>query len=664
MSMLEVTLADGTIHEIASGVSAGEVIRDAYGRGAVAAIKDGNPCDLSTPIEESCTLDQIPLESEDGVEILRHSCAHLLAQAVVELFPDAKPTIGPAIEHGFYYDFHMDPLGEEDLSAIQKKMQYIVKQNLKIEREEHDSDGLASLFADNQFKTEIIDEKLEAGTGSSIYRQGDFYDLCRGPHVPSTSYLRNFKLTSTSQAFWRADSSRESLVRIYGMCYATKQDLKARETLLREAALRDHRKLGKDLQLFHIDEMVGQGLILWTPRGSVVRQELQNFIGEHLRRQGYSQVFTPHIGKLDLYRTSGHFPYYQESQYPPLVERDLMAKLADDGCSCSELANMMGEGDIDGYLLKPMNCPHHCEIYKSKPRSYKDLPLRLAEFGTVYRYEQSGELHGLTRVRGFTQDDAHIFCAPEQLQDEFKKVIDIVLYVFKTFGFKDFITQVSLRDPNNKEKYIGSDENWEKAQNAIIEASAEKGLETIVEEGEAAFYGPKLDFMVKDAIGRKWQLGTIQVDYNLPERFELEYTGSDNQKHRPIMIHRAPFGSMERFVALLIEHTAGKFPLWLTPDQAIILPISEKFNNFAKKLANKLEILDIRTLIDDRNEKIGKKIREAELKRIPYMLIIGEKEEKENKVSVRKQGEGDIGSMEIDEFAKLINDQIAEETKK
>jgi len=385
VSTLEVTLVDGTIHEIAAGVSAGEVIRDAYGRGAVAAILNDQPVDLSTPIEESCTLDQILLESDEGVEILRHSCAHLLAQAVTELYPDAKPTIGPAIEHGFYYDFHMEPLGEEDLKAIEKKMQYFVKQNLKIEREEHTSATLAEMFADNSFKSEIISDKLEDGDASTIYRQGDFFDLCRGPHAPSTSYLRNFKLTSTSQAFWRADSSRESLVRIYGMCYANKQDLKARETLLREAALRDHRKLGKDLQLFHIDEMVGQGLILWTPRGSVVRQELQNFIGEHLRRQGYSQVFTPHIGKLDLYRTSGHFPYYQESQYPPLVERDLMAKLADDDCSCSELANMMGEGDIDGYLLKPMNCPHHIRLFASQPRSYRDLPLRLAEFGTVYR---------------------------------------------------------------------------------------------------------------------------------------------------------------------------------------------------------------------------------------------------------------------------------------
>ncbi|MDP7312117.1 MAG: threonine--tRNA ligase, partial [Candidatus Thalassarchaeaceae archaeon] len=418
MSMIEVSLPNDTIHEIAAGVSAGEVIKDAFGRGAVAAIINGEPCDLSTSIEESCTLDQIHSESDEGLHVLRHSCAHLLAQAVTQLHPDAKPTIGPPIEHGFYYDFEMGPISEDDLREIEKKMKYIVKQNLQISREEHDSESLRQMFADNQFKIEIMDDKLDDGAGSSVYRQGEFVDLCRGPHVPSTSYLRHFKLTSTSTAFWRADSNREHLVRIYGMCYATKDDLKARETLLREAALRDHRKLGKDLQLFHIDEMVGQGLVLWTPRGSVVRQELQNFIGEHLKRQGYSQVFTPHIGKLDLYRTSGHFPYYQDSQYPPLVERDLMAKLADDGCSCSELSNLMEKGEIDGYLLKPMNCPHHIRIYSSQPHSYRDLPLRFAEFGTVYRWEQSGEISGMTRVRGFTQDDAHLFVTEDQIAEE------------------------------------------------------------------------------------------------------------------------------------------------------------------------------------------------------------------------------------------------------
>ena len=649
MSMLEVTLADGTIHEIASGVSAGEVIRDAYGRGAVAAIKDGNPCDLSTPIEESCTLDQIPLESEDGVEILRHSCAHLLAQAVVELFPDAKPTIGPAIEHGFYYDFHMDPLGEEDLSAIQKKMQYIVKQNLKIEREEHDSDGLASLFADNQFKTEIIDEKLEAGTGSSIYRQGDFYDLCRGPHVPSTSYLRNFKLTSTSQAFWRADSSRESLVRIYGMCYATKQDLKARETLLREAALRDHRKLGKDLQLFHIDEMVGQGLILWTPRGSVVRQELQNFIGEHLRRQGYSQVFTPHIGKLDLYRTSGHFPYYQESQYPPLVERDLMAKLADDGCSCSELANMMGEGDIDGYLLKPMNCPHHIRLFASQPRSYRDLPLRLAEFGTVYRWEQSGEISGMTRVRGFTQDDAHLFVTEDQIAEEVLGCIELVQVIFGTLGMEDYRVRVGLRDPDS-DKYVGESEKWDKAEAACRQAAASLGVEFIEEEGEAAFYGPKIDFVVKDVLGREWQLGTVQVDYNLPERFELEYTGGDGEKHRPVVIHRAPFGSMERFVGVLIEHFAGKFPTWLAPTQVHIITISEKHKEYAAKVESELKMLGVRVEVDDSDNTIGKKIRTHRKMQPAYMVILGDDEAANSTVSIRNRKGDQVQGIALDNF--------------
>ena len=649
MPLVEVTLADGTIHEIATGVSAGEVIRDAYGRGAVAAILDGQQADLATPIEEACTLDQIPLESEEGVEILRHSCAHLLAQAVTELHPEAKPTIGPAIEHGFYYDFYMDPIGVEELKAIEKKMQHLVKQNLKIEREEHDSDSLSQLFADNQFKTEIIDSKLEDGTGSSIYRQGDFYDLCRGPHAPSTSYLRNFKLTSTSQAFWRADSSRESLVRIYGMCYATKQDLKARETLLREAALRDHRKLGKDLQLFHIDEMVGQGLILWTPRGSVVRQELQNFIGEHLRRQGYSQVFTPHIGKLDLYRTSGHFPYYQESQYPPLVERDLMSKLADEGCSCSELSNLMGAGEIEGYLLKPMNCPHHIRLFASQPRSYRDLPLRLAEFGTVYRWEQSGEISGMTRVRGFTQDDAHLFVTEDQIAEEVLGCIELVQVIFGTLGMEDYRVRVGLRDPDS-DKYVGESEKWDKAEAACRQAAASLGVDFIEEEGEAAFYGPKIDFVVKDVLGREWQLGTVQVDYNLPQRFELEYTGDDGEKHRPVMIHRAPFGSMERFVGVLIEHFAGKFPTWLAPTQVHIITISEKHKGYADVVANELKLLGVRVEVDDSDNTIGKKIRTHRKMQPAYMVILGDDEAANSTVSIRNRKGDQVKGIPLDNF--------------
>lgn len=656
MSVVEVTISDGTVHTVSAGLSAGEVIRDAYGRGAVVAIVDGIPSDLSMPIDESCTLDRILLESEEGVEVLRHSCAHLLAQAVLELYPNAKPTIGPAIENGFYYDFHMDPIGEEELREIEKRMQHLVKQNLQITREEHDSETLKAMFADNPFKREIMEEKMEDGAGSSIYRQGEFYDLCRGPHAPSTSYLRHFTLTSTSQAFWRADSSRETLVRIYGMCYATKQDLKARQTLLRQAALRDHRKLGKDLQLFHIDEMVGQGLVLWTPRGSVVRQELQNFISEHLRRQGYSQVFTPHIGKLDLYRTSGHFPYYQESQYPPLVERDLMAKLAEDGCSCSELANMMSEGEIDGYLLKPMNCPHHIRIYHSQPRSYRDLPLRLAEFGTVYRWEQSGEISGMTRVRGFTQDDAHLFVTEEQIADEVLGCIELVKVIFATLGMDDYRVRVGLREMDS-DKYVGESDRWDRAEEACRDAAASLAVDFTEEAGEAAFYGPKIDFVVRDVLGREWQLGTVQVDYNLPERFDLTYTASDGEKHRPVMIHRAPFGSMERFCGVLIEHFAGRFPTWLSPTQVHILTISEKQKEYAREVERRLQDAGVRVEIDDSDNTIGKKIRTHRKLHPAYMLILGDEEAASGCVSVRDRMGNQVQGVSLEDFTtRLVNE--------
>ena len=675
MSTVAVTLPDGSVHDIAPGVSAGEVLRDAIGKGSVAALIDGVEVDLATPISAPCTISPIDPNSEEGLYILRHSCAHLLAQAVTQLHPDAKPTIGPPIEHGFYYDFHMEPLGEEELRAIEKLMKQLVKQNLPVTREEHSTQALRDMFADNPFKIEIIDEKLEdsgaesgASTGpttrgsdvegSTVYRQGDFVDLCRGPHVPSTAALRWFKLTSTSTAFWRADSNREQLVRIYGMCYGNKQDLQARQTLLREAGQRDHRKLGKDLQLFHVDEMVGQGLVLWTPRGSVVRQELQDFISEHLRRQGYHQVFTPHIGKLDLYRTSGHFPYYQESQYPPLVARDLMAKLADEGCSCSDLSNLMQAGDIDGYLLKPMNCPHHIRIFSSQPRSYRDLPLRLAEFGTVYRWEQSGEISGMTRVRGFTQDDAHLFVTEEQIADEVLGCIELVEIIFGTLGMDDYRVRVGLRD-SDSDKYVGDAKAWEKAEAACVSATESLGIPFTTEEGEAAFYGPKIDFVVTDVLGREWQLGTVQVDYNLPERFGLEYVGSDGEKHQPVMIHRAPFGSMERFVGVLIEHFAGKFPTWLTPTQAHIITISEKHKEYAEEVAQALRDAGVRVELDDSDSTIGKKIRTHRKMQPAYMVVVGDDEAENRTVSVRDRSGSQANGMDLDIFIANLTAEIA-----
>ena len=660
MSQISVTLPDESVNEYVAGITAGEVVTDILGRkhGCVAALVDGAEKDLSTELESDCSVEGILANSEAGLEILRHSCAHLLAQAVTELYPGAKPTIGPAIENGFYYDFAMDPIGEEDLKAIEKKMQELSRKNLPVSREEYTDEELLDLFKTNEYKLEIINDKLEAGDGSTIYRQGDWYDLCLGPHVPSTAKLMHSRLLSVSTAYWRGDQSRESLVRIYGTVFPDKHMLKEHLQRMEEAKKRDHRKLGKDLQLFHISEKVGQGLILWTPRGSVVRQELQDFIAQELKRQGYSQVFTPHIGKLDLYRTSGHFPYYQDSQYPPLVERDLMKKLADEGCSCSELSNLMEEGDIDGYLLKPMNCPHHTQIYASQARSYRDLPLRLAEFGTVYRWEQSGEISGMTRVRGFTQDDAHLFVTEEQIAEEVLGCIELVQIIFGTLGMEDYRVRVGLRDPDSS-KYVGSSEAWDLAEEACRQAATSLGVPFSEEEGEAAFYGPKVDFIVRDVIGREWQLGTVQVDYNLPERFDLTYQGADGSPHRPVMIHRAPFGSMERFVGVLIEHFAGKFPTWLSPTQAHVVTISEKQSEYADKVASELKANGIRVEVDSSDNTIGKKIRTHRKMQPAYMLILGEEEEANGSVSIRARSGAQDNGIPLQDFISAIKEEIS-----
>ena len=650
---------DEAVHEFPVKISAGEVIKKVYGKksGAVAALINDEEKDLSYSLSEDCNISQIKDDSDEGLYIMRHSCAHLLAQAVTKLFPEAKPTIGPPIKDGFYYDFFMDPINESDLNKIEKLMRKIVKQNIPIQREEHSNETLRDMFADNSFKSEIMDDKIGQEVGSSAYRQGEFVDLCRGPHVENTSKLRWFKLTNTSQAFWRGDSTRETLVRIYGMCYSSKEDLQNRETLLREAAKRDHRKLGKDLQLFHIDEMVGQGLILWTPRGTIVRNELQQFISEHLTRQGYQQIHTPHIGKLDLYKTSGHFPYYQESQYPPIVKRDTLRRLSDEECSCSELSNLMSEGDIDGYMLKPMNCPHHIRIYASQPRSYRDLPLRLAEFGTVYRWEQSGEISGMTRVRGFTQDDAHLFVTEEQIEQELLGCIELVKVIFGTLGMENYRVRIGLRDPNSN-KYVGSPEKWNKAEDACRNATASLGVEFSEEPGEAAFYGPKIDFVVNDVLGREWQLGTVQVDYNLPERFNLSYTGSDGNKHQPVMIHRAPFGSMERFCGVLIEHFNGMFPTWLSPTQVHILTISEKHKNYAEKIARTLHELAIRVEMDTGDDTIGKKLRTHRSMRPAYLMILGDDEQNNGTVSFMGPDREQNTGISLEQFILSITTEI------
>ena len=639
--MINITFPDGSVKQFESGVTPlqiAESISPRFAADVLAAKINGEDWDISRPIGQDAAIELFKWEDEEGKHAFWHSSAHLLAEALQELYPGVKFGIGPAIENGFYYD--IDPgenkITSEDFPKIEKKMMELVAKKEDIVRSDISKADALKMFGDRgeTYKCELISE-LEDGHNTT-YTQGNFTDLCRGPHIPNTAPIKAVKVLSLAGAYWRGDEKRGQLVRVYGITFPKKKMLDEYLTLLEEAKKRDHRKLGKEMGLFTFSSTVGQGLPLWLPKGAALRDRLEQFLRKIQKQYGYLQVITPHIGNKALYVTSGHWAKYGKDSFQPIHTPE--------------------EGEE--YMLKPMNCPHHCEIYKSSPRSYRELPLRLAEFGTVYRYEQSGELHGLTRVRGFTQDDAHIFCAADQIKGEFLKVMDIILYIFKALDFQNFEAQISLRDPNNKEKYIGSDENWHLAENAIIEACAEKGLKAKQVEGEAAFYGPKLDFMVKDAIGRRWQLGTIQVDYNLPERFGLEYTGSDNQKHRPVMIHRAPFGSMERFVAVLLEHTAGKLPLWLIPEQVAILPISEKFNDYARKVQAELDKHDVRAIVDDRNEKIGKKIRDNELNKVPYLLIVGEKEAENDEVSVRKQGEGDKGKMKITNFAAELNAEV------
>ncbi len=640
--MIKITFPDGNFREYEAGITGWDIagsISPRLQQDVLAAGVNGQVWDLHRPINEDAEVKLFKWDDAEGKHAFWHSSAHLMAEALEELYPGIKFGIGPAIENGFYYD--VDPgegisIKDADLPAIEKRMQDLAARKETIIRRDIAKADALRMFGDkdDQYKVELISE-LADGT-ITTYTQGGFTDLCRGPHLPNTGYIKAIKLLSVAGAYWRGDEKRKQLTRIYGISFPKKKMLDEYLELLEEAKKRDHRKIGKELELFAFSQNVGAGLPLWLPRGTQLRLRLEDFLKQIQKHFGYQQVITPHIGNKNLYITSGHYAKYGQDSFRPI--------------------NTPQEGEE--FMLKPMNCPHHCEIFKITPHSYRDLPIRLAEFGTVYRYEQSGELHGLTRVRGFTQDDAHLFCRPDQLKEEFCKVMDIIFIIFKALDFKNFEAQISLRDKVNREKYIGSEENWERAERAIIEACEEKGLPAVIEYGEAAFYGPKLDFMVKDALGRRWQLGTIQVDYNLPERFDLEYTGEDNKKHRPVMIHRAPFGSMERFVAVLIEHTAGKFPLWLTPDQVVVLPVSERFNEYAHRVAKELNQRDIRVQVDDRNEKVGRKIRDNELKRIPYMLIVGENESREEEVSVRKQGEGDMGIMKITTFAELIRKEV------
>ncbi|MFA4085800.1 MULTISPECIES: threonine--tRNA ligase [Muribaculaceae] len=639
--MINITFPDNSVKQFEAGVTPlaiAESISSRLAQDILAASVNGQEWDITRPIEEDATIKLFKWDDPEGKHAFWHSSAHLLAEALQALYPGVKFGIGPAVDNGFYYD--IDPNGNEitasEFPKIEKKMLELAREKNAIVRADISKSDALKLFGDRgeSYKCELISE-LEDGH-ITTYTQGGFTDLCRGPHIANTAPIKAVKITSLAGAYWRGDEKREQLIRVYGITFPKQKMLDEYLVMLEEAKKRDHRKLGKEMELFAFSQNVGAGLPLWLPKGAALRDRLEQFLRKIQRRYGYQQVITPHIGNKMLYVTSGHYAKYGKDSFQPIHTPE--------------------EGEE--YLLKPMNCPHHCEIFRAFPRSYRELPLRLAEFGTVYRYEQSGELHGLTRVRGFTQDDAHIFCAPDQIKDEFLKVMDIIFYIFKALKFENFEAQISLRDPNNKEKYIGSDENWHLAEQAIIEACQEKGLKARTELGEAAFYGPKLDFMVKDALGRRWQLGTIQVDYNLPERFGLEYTGADNQKHRPVMIHRAPFGSMERFVAVLLEHTAGRFPLWLAPDQAVVLPISEKYNDYAFEVARQLNEADVRAIVDDRNEKIGKKIRDNELKRIPYLLVVGEKEAQNGEVSVRKQGEGDKGTMKIATFAANLTEEV------
>jgi len=644
--MINITLPDGSIKQVESGTSAMDIamgISEGLARNVLSASVNGEFWDANRAITTDSSLTLHTWNDKEGKSTFWHSSAHIMAEALESLYPGVKLGIGPAIDNGFYYDIDLGDrvLSSDELPKIEQKMKELASQKMSFDRKDISKKEAIAHFTEkgDEYKLELL-ESLEDGE-ITLYTQGNFTDLCKGPHIPSSGKIKAIKLLNIAGAYWRGDESRKQLTRIYGVSFPKQKELTAHLELLEEAKKRDHRKLGKEMELFTFSKKVGQGLPLWLPKGTALREKLENFLKKAQLKAGYLPVITPHIGNKDLYVTSGHYEKYGEDSFQPIKTPHI----------------------DEEFLLKPMNCPHHCEIFNSSPRSYKDLPIRYAEFGTVYRYEQSGELHGLTRVRCFTVDDAHIFCRPDQIVEEFTKVINLVLHVFKTFDFKDYVAQISLRDPNNKEKYIGSDENWDKAEKAIIDTANEQGLETVVELGEAAFYGPKLDFMVKDALGRQWQLGTIQVDYNLPERFELEYTGADNQKHRPVMIHRAPFGSMERFVSVLIEHCGGNFPLWLAPEQVVILPISEKYHDYANKVMQLLKNSDICGRIDQRSEKTGRKIRDAEVSKTPYMIIVGEKEESEETVSVRKHGGDDLGSMKIDTLIDAINKEIEEITK-
>jgi threonyl-tRNA synthetase len=641
MSNINITLPDGSVRSYEAGATALDVaksISEGLARNVLAAKVNGEVWDATRPIQSDATLTLLTWNDKEAKQTMWHSSAHLMAEAIEALFPGTKFGIGPAIDNGFYYDvdFGGKEFSSEDFKRVEEKMAELAKQSNQYNRKEVSKADAIAYFKEkgDEYKLELLDG-LEDGS-ITFYSQGNFTDLCRGPHIPNTGFIKAIKLMSVAGAYWRGDEKNKMLTRIYAVTFPKKSELDEHLAMIEEAKKRDHRKLGKEMELFTFSEKVGMGLPLWLPKGAMLREKLVQFMQKAQIEAGYLPVVTPHIGNKNLYITSGHYEKYGADSFQPI--------------------STPREGEE--FFLKPMNCPHHCEIYKSSPKSYKDLPVRYAEFGTVYRYEQAGELHGLTRVRGFTQDDAHLFCRPDQVKEEFIKVIDLVLYVFKALDFKDYTAQISLRDPENKTKYIGSDENWALAEQAIIESASEKGLNTVVEYGEAAFYGPKLDFMVKDAIGRKWQLGTIQVDYNLPERFELEYTGSDNQKHRPVMIHRAPFGSLERFVAVLIEHCAGNFPLWLTPEPVTVLPISEKYHDYAQKVVNVLNKADIRGPLDDRNEKVGRKIRDAEVKKIPFMLVVGEQEMQEEAVSVRKHGGEEVGKLKLEEFVNYFKEQV------
>jgi threonyl-tRNA synthetase len=639
---VKISLPDGSVREYPAGVKGSEIassISEGLARVSLAIEVNGEIWDLSRPINTDASIKILTWNDKGGKSTFWHSSAHLLAEALEVLYPGVKFGAGPAVDNGFYYDVDLGgrPFGEDDLAAVEAKMKELAKKDSTYQRSEVSKADALKYFTEkgDEYKLELIND-LADGT-ITFYTQGNFTDLCRGPHIPNTGFLKAIKLTNVAGAYWRNNQNNKMLTRIYGITFPKAKELEEYLNLLEEAKKRDHRKLGKELELFAFSEKVGMGLPLWLPKGTILRERLEQFMRRAQVKAGYDPVVTPHIGSKQLYVTSGHYEKYGKDSFQPIHTPD--------------------EGEE--FLLKPMNCPHHCEIYKTKPRSYRDLPIRLAEFGTVYRYEQSGELHGLTRVRGFTQDDAHIFCRPDQVKDEFIKVIDLVLHVFKSLGFENFTAQVSLRDPENKAKYIGEDHLWERAEREIQEAADERGLTTVAVKGEAAFYGPKLDFMVKDALSRSWQLGTIQVDYQLPQRFELEYVGSDNQRHRPVMIHRAPFGSLERFVAVLIEHCAGNFPLWLSPDQVAVLPISERFNDYAKLVYDKLKGMDIRGLLDDRDEKIGRKIRDAEVKKIPFMLIVGEREAAEQLVAIRQHGKGDQGSLSLEDFVTRFREECA-----